>query len=178
MVLPNGFTIVSGGQTGADLAALDFAIRAGLPHEGWCPRGRLAEDGRLDSCYNLRETSSSKYDERTRWNVRDSDATLAVTIKPKATGGTELTLGIARQLGKPYLHIARDTIESLESAAASVVEFIAEHHVTRLNVAGPRASQEPEVAEFVNSILLTAFGLTAKLSYNDLNYRMLFSELE
>jgi hypothetical protein len=156
MELPSGFTILSGGQTGADRAALDFSIRAGIPHEGWCPRGRLAEDGRLDSHYNLRETPSAKYDERTRWNVRDSDATLVITIKPKATGGTGLTLGIARQLGKPHLHIARDTIESLESAAASVVEFIAEHQVTRLNVAGPRASQEPEIAEFVEELFSAA----------------------
>jgi hypothetical protein len=157
MELPNGFMIVSGGQTGADRAALDFAIRAGIPHEGWCPRGRLAEDGRIDSHYNLRETPSAKYDERTRWNVRDSDATLVVTIKPKVTGGTGLTLGIARQLGKPHLHIARDTIKSLESAAASAIEFITTHRVIRLNVAGPRASQEPEIATFVDELLTHVF---------------------
>jgi hypothetical protein len=157
MKLPTELIIMSGGQTGADRAALDFAIRAGIPHEGWCPRGRLAEDGRLDSRYHLQETPTSKYDERTRWNVRDSDATLVVTIKAKATGGTGLTLGIARQLRKPHLHIPRDTMESLESAAASVIDFIAEHRVTRLNVAGPRASQEPEIAEFVNDLLKATF---------------------
>jgi hypothetical protein len=156
MELSNGFTIVSGGQTGADRAALDFAIRTGIIHEGWCPRGRLAEDGRLDSHYNLQETPSSRYDERTRWNVRDSDATLVVTIKAKPTGGTGLTLGIARQLGKPHLHIARDTMDSLEAAAESVLDFIAEYQVTRLNVAGPRASQEPEIAAFVEELLSNA----------------------
>jgi hypothetical protein len=156
MKLPTELIIMSGGQTGADRAALDFAIRAGIPHEGWCPRGRLAEDGRLDSRYNLKETPTSRYDERTRWNVQDSDATLVVTIKPKATGGTGLTLGIARQLGKPHLHIARNTMESLEVAVESVLEFIAEHQVTRLNVAGPRASQEPEIAAFVEELLSTA----------------------
>ncbi len=164
MELPNGFTIVSGGQTGADRAALDFAIRAGIPHEGWCPRGRLAEDGRLDSRYNLEETPSSRYDERTRWNVRDSDATLVFTIKPQATGGTGLTLAIARQLGKPHLHIARDTMDSLESAATSVLEFIAEHHVVRLNVAGPRASQEPEIAAFVEKLLTNTFEMHSCLA--------------
>lgn len=153
MKLPTELIVMSGGQTGADRAALDFAIRSGIPHEGWCPRGRLAEDGRLDSRYHLRETPTAKYDERTRWNVRDSDATLVITIKANATGGTGLTLGIARQLGKPHLHIARETIDSLESAAASIVEFIAEHQVTRLNVAGPRSSQEPEIAEFVEVLL-------------------------
>ena len=73
-------TIVSGGQTGADRAALDFAIRAGLPHGGWCPRGRLAEDGPLDPRYLLRETATPNYAERTAANVRDSDATSIFTL--------------------------------------------------------------------------------------------------
>jgi hypothetical protein len=157
MELPNGFTIVSGGQTGADRAALDFAIRACIPHEGWCPRGRLAEDGRLDSRYHLRETPTAKYDERTRWNVRDSDATLVITIQAKPSGGTALTLGVARQLRKPHLHIARESMDSLDAAAASVVDFIAQHQVTRLNVAGPRASQEPEITAFVDDLFTATF---------------------
>jgi Circularly permutated YpsA SLOG family len=45
--------IVSGGQTGADRAALDFAIEHGLKHGGWCPKGRRAEDGRIPSRYEL-----------------------------------------------------------------------------------------------------------------------------
>jgi hypothetical protein len=156
MELPNGFTIVSGGQTGADRAALDFAIRFGIPHTGWCPRGRRAEDGRLDARYKLRETPSLKYDERTRWNVRDSDATLIVTIQAKPTGGTALTLGVARQQGKPCLHIAREKIVSVLEAGEQIGEFLAEHRVERLNVAGPRASQEPEIGAFVNELLVTA----------------------
>jgi Circularly permutated YpsA SLOG family len=38
--------IISGGQTGADRAGLDFAIEQGLEHGGYVPRGRKAEDGR------------------------------------------------------------------------------------------------------------------------------------
>ena len=37
--------IISGGQTGADLAALDFALEIGIPHGGWIPKGRLTEVG-------------------------------------------------------------------------------------------------------------------------------------
>jgi hypothetical protein len=48
--------IVSGGQTGVDRAALDWAIQRGIPHGGWCPRGRRAEDGRIPERYRLRET--------------------------------------------------------------------------------------------------------------------------
>jgi hypothetical protein len=158
MELPPDFTIVSGGQTGADRAALDFSIRQGIPHDGWCPRGRLAEDGPLDHCYRLRETPTSKYDQRTRWNVRDSDATLVVTIQAKPAGGTALTLGVARQKGKPHLHISRERVTSIEEAGQRVAKFIAEHGVSRLNVAGPRASQEPEIAMFVDELLTAALG--------------------
>src|SRR5690606_11476279 len=128
--------------------------RQGIPHDGWCPRGRIAEDGPLDDGYHLRETPGRKYEQRTRWNVRDSDATLVVTLRAKPTGGTALTLGAARQQGKPCLHIARDSVTSIEEAGEQVAEFITQHDVQRLNVAGPRASQEPEIAVFVHEILM------------------------
>ena len=51
--------IVSGGQTGADRAAVDFAIEHGLMHGGWCPKGRRAEDGRIPDRYELKETQSA-----------------------------------------------------------------------------------------------------------------------
>ena len=98
-------TIVSGGQTGADRAALDFAIAHGIAHGGWCPRGRLAEDGPIPSRYQLRETPSRKYAQRTEWNVRDSDATALFTLAPQMQGGTALTPDVAERLGKPWLHL-------------------------------------------------------------------------
>ena len=72
--------IISGGQTGADCAALDFAIEHGIPHGGWCPGGRLAEDGPIDARYQLKETPSANYTQRTEWNVRDSDGTVVFSI--------------------------------------------------------------------------------------------------
>lgn len=63
--------LVSGGKTGADCAALDVAIRHGFPHGGWCPKGRLAEDGPIGGQYNLTETPSGDFIQRTEWNVRD-----------------------------------------------------------------------------------------------------------
>jgi hypothetical protein len=47
--------IISGGQTGADRAALDWAIKNGIPHGGWCPKGRRAEDGAIPEQYSLQE---------------------------------------------------------------------------------------------------------------------------
>ena len=48
--------IISGGQTGADRAALDWTIKDDIPHGGWCPAGRRAEDGVIPERYRLQET--------------------------------------------------------------------------------------------------------------------------
>lgn len=146
-------TIISGGQTGADRAALDFAIAHGIPHGGWCPRGRVAEDGPLDECYELRETPSRQYAERTEWNIRDSDATVVFSSHREVTGGTALTLGLARRLGKPVLHLVAG---SIPPAAEALQAFLREYSVQRLNVAGPRASQDSRIAEFVVAVLQDA----------------------
>jgi len=148
-----GVTIVSGGQTGADRAALDFAIENGLVHGGWCPRGRLAEDGPIDAKYQIQETPSRRYAQRTEWNVRDSDATVVFTIAPTVSGGTALTVDLAIRLGKPWLHLSRDAGLTPTDYAGRLCEFLATHAVQRLNIAGPRASQEPEIAAFVRSVL-------------------------
>ena len=56
--------IISGGQTGADRAALDFAIKHKIPHGGWVPKGRIAEDGPLPAKYNLTEMPTTSYQKR------------------------------------------------------------------------------------------------------------------
>ena len=53
--------IVTGGQTGVDRAVLDVCLELNFPHGGYCPKGRIAEDGVLDEKYNLKETTSSLY---------------------------------------------------------------------------------------------------------------------
>src|SRR5262245_59379474 len=80
--------IVSGGQTGADRAALDFAIEHGLNHGGWCPKGRRAEDGPIPVRYLLKETQTNRYVQRNEWNVRDSDGTVIFTLKVSLSGGS------------------------------------------------------------------------------------------
>jgi predicted Rossmann fold nucleotide-binding protein DprA/Smf involved in DNA uptake len=151
-------TIISGGQTGADRAALDFAIEHGIPHGGWCPRGRLAEDGTIPLRYELRETPSRKYAQRTEWNIRDSDGTLVFSIAAEPQGGTRLTLEFAKRLGKPVLHLSRDSSKASAIELATDVEaFLSEHSIETLNIAGPRASQDPEVGAFVRSVLQSVF---------------------
>jgi predicted Rossmann fold nucleotide-binding protein DprA/Smf involved in DNA uptake len=154
-VLPN-IAIISGGQTGADRAALDFAIEHGISHGGWCPRHRRAEDRIIPPQYLLSETPSSHYSQRTERNVRDSDATAVFTIGPRLTGGTRLTFELATRLGKPVLHVSRDEA-NIAAAADKLRAFVNEQQIKTLNVAGPRASQEPEIEAFVCAVLAAAF---------------------
>ncbi|MGH7255409.1 MAG: putative molybdenum carrier protein [Nitrospirales bacterium] len=133
-------TIMSGGQTGVDRAALDVARELYLPCGGWCPRGRRAEDGALPAHYPLRETPSPDYAQRTEWNVRDSDGTLVLTAGPP-TEGTAYTVEIARRLGKPVLIV--DLNE--EPSAQVVLTWVTQQGIRRLNVAGPRESKAPGI---------------------------------
>src|ERR1035441_7394678 len=114
--------IVSGGQTGVDRAALDFAIRHGYEHGGWCPRGRRAEDGIIPPIYRLRETDSAHYDERTEKNVVDSDATLIVARKKELFGETALTKDLAGRYGRPVL-VVRER-DGVSPSAAALSEFL------------------------------------------------------
>ena len=134
--------IVSGGQTGVDRAALDWAHSLGLARGGWCPRGRRAEDGPIPAGYPLQETQEADYAVRTRLNVRDSGATLILTRGPPS-GGTRLTRHLAGELARPVLVI--DFEDADKAAAARVAEWIAEEGIKVLNVAGPRESTSPGI---------------------------------
>lgn len=147
--------IISGGQTGADRAALDWARQAHIPHGGWCPKGRLAEDGIIPVDYNLQETLSDDYAVRTAWNVRDADATVIFSLGAKIRGGTALTAKVARAKRKPVIHV--HAALGIEEAATRIRAFVHQYSVKVLNIAGPRASAEPDVGTFVTSVLDAAF---------------------
>lgn len=144
--------LLSGGQTGADRAALDTALRLGIPHGGWCPAGRRAEDGPLDARYELRETPSADYAERTEWNVRDSDGTVVFTLRDEATGGSRYTIECAQVRDRPCLHVTRATTEPV----AALRRFVDDHGIRRLNVAGSRESAEPGIYAWVSEVLAAA----------------------
>ncbi len=134
--------VVTGGQTGVDRAALDTALSLLLPVRGWCPKGRLAEDGKIPSVYPLQETTSTDYAVRTEWNVRDSDGTLVLTYGP-LEGGTKLTVDLTRKYNRPVLII--DALSFSEKDATRFWSWIQEHNIRILNVAGPRESSRPGV---------------------------------
>lgn len=148
--------IVSGGQTGADRGGLDAAIKLGIPHGGWCPRGRRAEDGKVPQRYVLRETGSTSYQVRTRRNVLDSDGTVIFT-RGRLEGGSLLTQQIACETGKPCLHLDLGKTAADHTAAVQRLRaWLVEERIRILNVAGSRASMAPGLQATVARLLVTA----------------------
>lgn len=142
--------IVSGGQTGVDRAALEAALALGIAHGGWCPAGRLAEDGSVPSRYELQESHSREYPVRTEQNVLDSDATL-ILYEGRLSGGSLLTRRFCQRAGKPWLcvKIGRD-------APQDVQQWLRQQEPETLNVAGPRESTSPGIFDRSLAFLLKA----------------------
>lgn len=159
--MPTRLKIISGGQTGVDRAAFDAALESGLPIGGFVPKGRRAEDGEVPSRYKgLTECDSPEPAVRTRLNVEYSDATLILS-HGKLSGGSLVTWKAARTARKPCLHIDLDR-ESDNGAVEKVLLWIRNAGVYELNVAGPRASKDPDIHDHAFEVLLKVFArLTA-----------------
>ena len=134
--------IVTGGQSGVDRAALDAAQAAGMACGGWCPHGRAAEDGPIASAYSLVETPTSDPAQRTTWNARDSDATLALVRSAEPSGGTALALARAAELGRP----TRVVDLAAPAAVTDAASWVRSSGARVLNVAGPRESEAPGIS--------------------------------
>ena len=153
--------VVSGGQTGVDRAGLDAAISLGIPHGGWCPEGRRAEDGTIPEHYQLHEVAGKDYAIRTRINVEDSDRTL-ILFEDSMSRGTGLTAKNAERLGRPLCTV--DVIEFLEWDEArfgeeigNVCDWLEENEIATLNIAGPRESSSPGIGGIAKAFLLKLF---------------------
>jgi Circularly permutated YpsA SLOG family len=152
--------IVSGGQSGVDRAALDAAITLGLAYGGWCPKGGWAGDrpdppGLLARYPLLAETPSAEPAERTRWNVRDSDATLILLDRGglAVSGGKQLANATADDLGKPCLVLDVAAPDSGERLRAWLAEVPAV-----LGIGGPRESEAPGIYEKARALLAAVLG--------------------
>lgn len=152
--------IISGGQTGADRAALDFALSVGMACSGWCPKGRLSEDKYVPLRYPLIEANSNLYQHRTRLNVRDSCATL-IFLSEKSSGGTILTIRCCIAQRKPHFifSIGNDgQVDSEEKLKA----WLYKTSPKVLNVAGPRASESRNIYDFVFRVLSSVLAVSER----------------
>lgn len=152
--------IISGGQTGADRAGLDFALEKGIPCGGYCPKGRIAEDGPIDVKYPLTEMASKDYLVRTKKNVQEADGTIIFTLGPLGRG-SKRTMDFCTELNKPCLWIdgqddGVDYVDSEFEFGQRIAAWIEKHDVQVLNVAGGRESKSPGIHTFTLNVLRKA----------------------
>jgi hypothetical protein len=140
--------IISGGQTGVDRAALDVAIKYNTAHGGWCPPGRKAEDGVIPIKYNLIEAPlydfldpDAIFKKRTELNVKNSDGTLII-LRNEPARGTLYTITMTEKYYKPLM-IYNLLINNLDE----IPEWLMNNKILKLNVAGPRESEENGIYE-------------------------------
>ena len=150
--------IVSGGQTGVDQGALDAAIEIGLEHGGWCPLGRICEDGVIPEKYRLVETGSQKYKERTEKNVIDSDGTL-ILYRNRMSGGTAFTFRMAEKHDRPFLLVDL----TKEDQTGRIQSWLEDASIRVLNVAGPRESSSAGVGTQACQLLKKILNQSAKV---------------
>jgi hypothetical protein len=145
--------IISGGQTGADQGALDGSIACAFPYGGAVPAGRMTEAGPLPMSYAMEELASHRYMDRTIKNVTDSDGTLIVS-NHKLTGGSALTYKTAQKLAKPCLHIDFRK-NDMAQAVRKVAGWLQDNQIQILNVAGPRASSDPQIYGLARELVIS-----------------------
>lgn len=150
--------VTSGGQTGVDQAALRVAYELGIKYGGWCPAGRLAEQGqRIPSEFKLQETPSPEFSQRTAWNMRDSDGTLIIIPSKrsleKITDGTHLTIREAQRQAKPFMYL--DLSKPVNSD--EIIQWMRANNIRNLNIAGPRESQAEGIYQQCYTVFNTLF---------------------
>lgn len=161
--------IVSGGQTGVDRGALDAALVAGFSCGGWCPADRTAEDGEIPERYPLtplpvgavgnisqvREARqlAEQYRGRTLKNIQTSNGTV-ILFSGSLSGGTLLTQKLCVREKKPFTALDAQSMTKLR-AAETIAQFVQEHGISVLNVAGPRLSGWPQGYTFALRVIGT-----------------------
>ena len=150
--------IISGGQTGVDQGALDFALRHGWPCGGWCPPGRRCETGRIPGRYPVVEVEAGDYNERTRRNIQDADATLVITQQGFMEEGTALTLSWCEDYGRPSFHVDISHPGMIRPEdLGDLAGWLKCHPIEVLNVAGNRESNSPGIQAFTLTLLERLF---------------------
>ncbi|RNC80104.1 MAG: molybdenum cofactor carrier [Balneola sp.] len=149
--------VLSGGQTGTDQAALQAAIDIGIEHGGWCPPGRISEEGKIPEHFNLTETPEDKdssapkipCSQRTIWNVRDADATIIFLPDKRFDIGTHLSIHASKKMNKNFLVVdpyQSNTLKQIKKWLNSLDGDI-------LNVSGPKESKYPGIYKKIYSVI-------------------------
>ena len=158
--------IISGGQTGADRASMDIAIEMDISYGGWCPKGRIDEIGLIPKKYEkmteiggVFKNDKDNYDARTILNIKSSDGTIifvpSIPLPPNIKDGTLLTIKEVIAQKKPFLLV--EVTKPFEQNISACSEWVKEHNISTLNIAGPRESSSPgiynQVCELLRKVL-------------------------
>jgi len=148
--------IISGGQTGVDQGALDFALETNIQSGGWCPKGRICETGQIPEKYPVTEVESDHYNLRTRLNVESADGTLLIIKDEYLDEGTRLTKELCEKMKKPLkiidaLHVGHN----MDATKDEFRKWIKKNSIKTLNVAGNRESNSPGIHNQTIQILHT-----------------------
>ncbi len=149
--------ILSSGQTGVELAALDVAVRLGLEHGGWAPRGLQNEDGPISSIYAIEEVAPLGFQHAMEKNIAHADGTLLVTRggkSPESQFAVETTLKHQRQL----LHIDLSQHSGFE-AASLISSWLDMQQIKVAFITGLSNAQDSLIYSQFKKILETALYL-------------------
>jgi hypothetical protein len=142
--------IITGGQTGVDTGAMDFALDYGYPLDGYCPKNRKSENGKIPEKYPLTELQSEKYFDRTKKNVLASDGTLIIKDKQPLGAGSTDTIVVCKKYKKPFF-IAETNLKP--EGCDKFISWLKTNNIRVLNIAGNRKSQSPGIAEKAYTLL-------------------------
>jgi hypothetical protein len=149
--------IISGGQTGVELAALDIAIKLGITHGGWTSRGKRNAEGLLPALYDLAETSSLGFQSAMENNVNASDGTLVISRDMK-TARTRTAVQAALKQQRQFLHV--DLAQySLFEAASLTASWLSQQQIKVVFITGLTASEDARIYQQTRQVLETAFYL-------------------
>lgn len=155
--------VISGCQTGADEAGLQAAYDLGIKTGGWMPKGYRTLTGPrpdLAKRFGLRQHSSAAYNERTWDNVLEADATIRFASNFKSAG-EKCTLNAIKAHSKPYLDFDIPFL-FFGGEVVHAAEFIYDHKIVVLNIAGNSEQTSPNIYKYVYSFLTNVFQLIKK----------------
>jgi len=137
--------IISGDQSGVEMAALDAALKLDIPHAGWAYKRKRAEDGVLPEHYNLKTIDVPSYHDRLEKNIIDSDGT-AILTHGQLIIGSKIIKDLAKKHNKSCLYV--DLTEcSLNHAISSIRKWIINNEIETVYFTGSKAVGESSVYE-------------------------------
>ena len=149
--------IISSGQTGVELAALDVAVKLGLAHGGWTPFGKRNEAGPLPDHLDITEVKGVGFQKAMEQNIKNSDGTLLISRGEK-TAGTRFAVETALKHQRQFLHADLSQHTPFE-AASLICSWLSLQKIREVFVTGPLDSQDSKIYAQTMKILETAFYL-------------------